>query len=62
VRGLRKDASVLSHRNVQVKLDLTLASAGRRTFRISRYNIEMPIESVDIIKIDPTEVKFDMQE
>ncbi len=62
VRGLRKDASVLSHRNVHVKLDLTLAGAGRRTFRISRFNIEMPIESVDIIKIDPTEIKFDMQE
>lgn len=62
VRGLRKDASVLSYRNVQVKLDLTLASAGRRTYRISKYNIELPIESVDILKIDPTEIKFSIQE
>jgi uncharacterized protein (TIGR00159 family) len=62
VRGLRKDASVLSHRNVQVKLDLTLASAGRRTFRISRYNIDLPIESVDILRFHPTEIKFNILE
>lgn len=60
VRGLRKDASILSHRNVEVKLDLGLADAGRRTFRISRYDITLPIDRVDVVKINPMTFKFDL--
>ncbi len=61
VRGLRKDASILSHRNVEVKLDMGLADAGRRTFRISRYDITLPIDRVDVVKINPMIFKFDIE-
>jgi uncharacterized protein (TIGR00159 family) len=57
-RGLRKDTSTLNARNVQVKVDLTLAAYGVRTFRISRNNITSPNENVDIIKIEPDELFF----
>ena len=61
VRGLRKDASVLSYRNVEVKLDLSLAEAGRRTFRLSRYNITLPIDRIDVVNINPMTFKFDIE-
>ena len=61
VRGLRKDASILSYRNVEVKLDLSLAEAGRRTFRISRFDITLPIDRIDVVKINPMTFKFDIE-
>ena len=61
VRGLRKDASVLSYRNVEVKLDMSLAKAGRRTFGISRYDITLPIDRIDVVKINPMTFKFDIE-
>ena len=57
-RGLRKDTSTLNVRNVQMTVDLTLAGYGVRTFRISRNNITLPNENVDIIKIEPDELFF----
>ena len=57
-RGLRKDASTLSVRNVGVKIDLSLAGYGVRTFRISRNKITLPSKNVDIIKIEPDEIFF----
>lgn len=61
VRGLRKDASILSHRNVEVKLDLGIAESGRRTFGISRYDITLPIDRIDVVKINPMTFKFDIE-
>jgi hypothetical protein len=61
-RGLRKDASTLNARNVQAKIDLTLASYGVRTFRISRDKISLPSKNVDIIKIEPDELLFVIRE
>jgi hypothetical protein len=57
-RGLRKDASTLNARNVQAKIDLTMANYGVRTFRISRNRISLPTKNVDIIKIEPDELFF----
>ena len=57
-RGLRKDASTLNARNVQLKVDLSLADYGVKTFRLSRNNLTLPNENVDIIKIEPDQLLF----
>jgi hypothetical protein len=61
-RGLRKDASTLNARNVKAKIDLSLAGYGVRTFRISRNKITLPSKNVDIIKIEPDEIFFVLNE
>ena len=61
-RGLRKDASILNDRNVQAKIDLSLAGYGVNTFRISRDRISLPSKNVDIIKIEPDEIFFVLKE
>ena len=58
VRGIRKDVAVLSHRNVRIKLDLSTATLERNTFRISRWKIALPSDRIDIIKVNPMEIKF----
>ena len=58
VRGLRKDASTLSPKNVHVELDLSLAKFGRKTFPASRNQLVLPSERIDVIKIEPTELIF----
>ncbi len=62
VRGLRKDASTLSERNVQAELDVSLAKLGRRTFRITRDNILLPNDRINIIKIDPSKLILKFKE
>ena len=57
-RGLRKDSSTLNARNVELKVDLTLASYGVRTFHLSRNNLTLPNQDVDIIKIEPDQLLF----
>jgi uncharacterized protein (TIGR00159 family) len=61
-RGLRKDASTLNARNVRANIDLSMANYGVRTFRISRNKIALPIKNVDIIKIEPDELIFVLNE
>ena len=61
-RGMRKDASTLNARNVQARIDMTLAGYGVRTFRISRDRISLPSKNVDIIKIEPDELLFVIRE
>jgi diadenylate cyclase len=58
VRGLRKDASTLDKNNVHVELDLSAASKGKRTFVISRDQIALPNDRVQIVSIDPSQVTF----
>ncbi len=58
VRGLRKDASTLSERNVLAEIDLSLASIGRRTFTITRDHILLSNDRVHIVNIKPSQVKF----
>ncbi len=57
-RGLRKDASVLSQRNVEIKLNLSYADQNRNTFRITPYHITLPNDRIDIIKIKPDKIRF----
>ena len=61
-RGLRKDASTLNARNVRAKIDLSMAGFGVRTFRMSRSKITLPSKNVDIIKIEPDELYFVLEE
>ena len=62
VRGLRKDASTLSERNVQAEIDLSMARFGRRIFRITRDQIALPNDRIYVVKIEPHEVEFKFKE
>jgi len=61
-RGLRKDASTLSGRNVHVQLDLSLARYGRRVFTITRDQIFLPNDRIQVVKIEPAEILFKFKE
>jgi diadenylate cyclase len=58
VRGLRKDASTLDRRNVIVELDLSSARVGTRIYRLSRDNISLPNNRVNIVDIQPSQFEF----
>jgi uncharacterized protein (TIGR00159 family) len=60
-RGLRKDASTLNKRNIRAELDLSLASVGNRVFRITRDQIVLPNDSVYIVQINPSRIKFKIE-
>jgi uncharacterized protein (TIGR00159 family) len=62
VRGLRKDASILSENNVQAGVDLSLARLGRRTFAITRDYIVLPNDRIQIAKIEPPQIVFKFKE
>lgn len=53
VRGLRKDAGMLTERNVHAELDLSAAAAGRRVFPITREQVLLPNERLSIVNIEP---------
>ena len=58
VRGLRKDASILNQDNVVAEMDLSLARAGKKSFPITRENILLPNDRVQVVKIEPSQVEF----
>jgi diadenylate cyclase len=58
VRGLRKDASTLDRRNVNVELDLSSARVGTRIYRLSRDHITLPNDRVNIVDIQPPQFEF----
>ncbi len=62
VRGLRKDASTLSEKNVLAELDLSMASLGRKIFSVTRENIRLPNDRIQVIKIEPTQLEFKFKE
>ena len=62
LRGLRKDASTLSSRNVQVELDLSLARFGKRIFRITRNQIVLAYEKIHVVRIEPPQIEFKFEE
>jgi diadenylate cyclase len=61
VRGLRKDASTLSEKNVQVILDLTAAGAGRRAYPVTREHIHLPNDRIHVVSIDPPQVILNLE-
>jgi len=62
VRGLRKDASTLDEKNVRAQVNLLTAGIGRRSFSITRDDIFLPNESVQIVHIEPQQVTFSFQQ
>ena len=62
VRGLRKDASVLSEKNVHAELDLSPAAAGKKSFAITRDSFMLPNERVYIVSIEPSQITFKFHE
>jgi len=62
VRGLRKDASVLSGKNVLAEIDLSTAGLGRRVFPITRDQLRLPNDRIQVIKIEPSQVECKFKE
>jgi len=62
VRGLRKDASVLSEKNVHAELDLSPAATGKRSFALTRDLFKLPNERVYIVNIEPSQITFKFHE
>ncbi len=58
VRGLRKDASILSEKNVLAQIDLSSARPGKTTFPISREHIRLPNERIYVVNIEPHQIEF----
>jgi len=62
IRGLRKDAGAMDKDDVMVEIDMSLARLGRRTFSITRDNIRLPNDRINVVNINPTKLKFDLKE
>jgi diadenylate cyclase len=62
IRGLRKDASILTEKNVEATLDLSPARFGTRIFRITHDQIALPNERVSVVSIRPPQVEFKFRE
>jgi diadenylate cyclase len=61
VRGLRKDAGTLNKRNVLVEMDLSMAGLGNRVFRITRDQIVLPDDRVNVVRIAPSQMEFKLR-
>jgi hypothetical protein len=62
LRGLRKDASTLTEKNIRVELDLSPARFGNRIFRITRDQIVLPDDRIYVVNIRPPQVEFKFKE
>jgi len=62
VRGLRKDASTLNIRSVHAGIDLSSARFGNRVFRITRDQIILPNDRVNVVDIEPSQMTFKLRE
>ncbi len=62
VRGLRKDASTLSEKNVLAELDISMARLGKKIFLITRDHIQLPNDRIQVVRIEPAQVEFKFKE
>ncbi|MBL7226313.1 MAG: TIGR00159 family protein [Desulfobacteraceae bacterium] len=62
LRGLRRDASILDKENVVAEVDLSRAQPGKMDFAITRNEIELPDDRVQLGHIDPSNVVFTFKE
>jgi diadenylate cyclase len=62
VRGLRKDASTLNNRNVHAEIDLSMARFGNRIFRITRNQIDLPNDRINVVHIEPSQMEFTLRQ
>ncbi len=58
VRGLRRNVSMLSKKNVQVRIEGSRVRPGKTTFLLGRENIALPNTRVDIVDISPARVSL----
>lgn len=58
VRGLRKDASLLSPHNVLAEIDLSTAAPGRGIFPVRRDFIHLPNDRVQVVRVEPASMEF----
>ncbi len=62
VEGIRKDASTLDEENVYAEIDLSQAGSGKRIFSVSRDQVRLPSDRVDIVNIKPNQIEFKFKE
>ncbi|MBL7205724.1 MAG: TIGR00159 family protein [Desulfobacteraceae bacterium] len=62
VQGLRKDASTLDEKDVQIDLDLSMAHAGKRAFRITRDQVILPNDRLHVVNISPNQIQFEFKQ
>ena len=62
LRGLRRDASILDKENVVAEVDLSKAQPGKMDFAITRNEIGLPDDRVQVVNIDPSRVVFTFKE
>jgi len=62
LRGLRRDASTLDKENVVAEVDLSRAQPGKMDFAITRNEIGLPDDRVQLVHIDPSRVVFVFKE
>jgi len=61
VQGIRKDASTLNRRNVHAEIDLSTARPGKRIFRMTRDQIVLPSDRIEIVRIRPPAIEFTLK-
>ncbi len=57
-RGLRKDVSLLSKDNMISSLDLASAKRGKSFYNITKSNLTLPNERIDIVNISPARIEI----
>lgn len=62
LRGLRRDASILDQDNVGAWVDLSGARPGTVEFAITRKEIDLPHNRVQLVRVDPSRVSFTFKE
>lgn len=60
-RGQRKDIGMLSSKNVRVALDLSNAKTGKRNYDITRRQLSLPNDRIQVIKIEPAVLALELK-
>ncbi len=60
-RGQRKDIGMLSSKNVRVALDLSNAKTGKRNYDITRRQLSLPNDRIEVIKIEPSVLALELK-
>lgn len=60
-RGQRKDIGMLSSKNVKAAIDLSQAGAGEKNYILSRQQILLPNDRVNIIGIEPGSITLEIR-
>lgn len=62
IRGMRKEVVSLNNSPPFVEMDLSLAKLGRRTFRIEKGDVVIPSHGLEVLKVEPSVIKFKFKE